>query len=399
MEKTYYMDTYLKTLKCRITEVRHTDKAVEVRTNRTIFYPESGGQPGDRGMLGPYRVLDTRKAEDGDSVLIMDKNCAVNEGEELEAVLDWERRYKFMVIHTAQHLLSGLMFTMFGIGTVAVHQGDDYLTIETDRSEIAHETVDRLILAANNAIRDSHKIKYHELSHKEAENLGLRRSIKVDGDVRIVEIEDCDRIACGGIHVASTNEIRLIYCIGHEQIRGHVRLYFSCGAQALESALENSKIVQRLNTILSCKSDEIESRAEALVKNLAEAKSENERLEKELALKEIRSLIDENGFCALACPEGTDLQNYARSAPYFTDLALLAHCPNGDGMKWLIVLKGKYEKIDFNSLKSTVLVKINAKGGGRAPVFQGMAPINPKSEDGKKRLADFEKNFRTAVIG
>ena len=210
MEKLYYQDPYLTKITCTVKAVSHTDKATEVRTDKTIFYPESGGQPGDRGTLGQYRVLDTRKADDGDSILILDPSSEVKEGDVLELVLDWDHRYKFMVIHAAQHMLSGLLFTMFGIGTVAVHQGEEYLTIETDKSAIDEKVIDELILAANEKIRENHSIIYHEMSHKDAEALGLRRSIKVEGDVRIVEIKDVDRIACGGIHASRTGELSAV---------------------------------------------------------------------------------------------------------------------------------------------------------------------------------------------
>ena len=129
MDKVYYQDTYLRTLNCTVTSVARSDKETLVQTDRTVFYPESGGQPGDRGNLGAFRVLDTRKASDGDSILVLEPSAAVKESDVLELSLDWEHRIRFMRIHTAQHLLSGLLFTMFSIGTVAVHQGDEYLTI------------------------------------------------------------------------------------------------------------------------------------------------------------------------------------------------------------------------------------------------------------------------------
>ena len=101
MEKLYYQDTYLSHITCTVTDVSRSDKATEIRTDRTIFYPESGGQPGDRGKLGQYNVLDTRKADDGDSVLILEPEARINKGDVLELVLDWDHRYKFMVIHAA----------------------------------------------------------------------------------------------------------------------------------------------------------------------------------------------------------------------------------------------------------------------------------------------------------
>jgi len=392
MEKLYYQDTYLSRITCTVTDVSRSDKATEVRTDRTIFYPESGGQPGDRGKLGQYNVLDTRKADDGDSVLILEPEARINKGNVLELVLDWDHRYKFMVIHAAQHMLSGLLFTMFGIGTVAVHQGDEYLTIETDRSAIDGSIIDELVLAANERIRENHEIIYHEMSHKDAEALGLRRSIKVEGDVRIVEIKDVDRIACGGIHVARTGEIGIIYCLGHEQIRGHVRLYFSCGRQAIESLIAGSKVIRDLNRTFSCRTDEIMSKVAETLASLSEAKAEAGVAMRRLALTEVRDMTGPDGICIMGCAPGADLQNYAQAVLEFDDIAMLVTCPKGGRTKWLIALKGRFEKIDFNSLIRPLLAEINAKGGGRSPVFQGVAAC-----DDKERIKGFSDKFRTLV--
>lgn len=393
MEKQYYQDPYLRSIRCTVTDVRHTDKATEVRTDRTIFYPEGGGQPGDRGHLGPLEVLDTRKADDGDSVLILAPSCKVEVGESLELSLDWDHRYKFMVIHTAQHLLSGLLFYMYGIGTVAVHQGEEYLTIETDKEEISPETIDGLILAANEKIRENHAIVYHEMSHSEAEALGLRRSIKVEGDVRIVEIKDVDRIACGGIHVARTGEIGVISGLGHEQIRGHVRLYFRCGLQALEGLLSADRTIQDLCRILSCRPDEVELKVSDTIRSLGEAKAAASASMRKIALSEVRGSIGPDGLCMLECDADADLQDYAQAVPEFQDLALLATSTSDGRTRWLIALKGRFESIDFNVKIRPILSRIDAKGGGRTPVFQGVAAC----ADAEK-LNSFRDEFRNLVL-
>ncbi len=393
MEKLYYQDTYLRTADATVTAVRHTDRDTEVLTDRTIFYPESGGQPGDRGKIGPYRVNDTRKAEDGDSILVLDRDCPIEVGQSLAMELDWEHRYRFMVMHAAQHMLSGLLFSNHGIGTVAVHQGEEYLTIETNVAEISQETVDALVQEANQAIAQAHNIVYHEMSHSEAEALGLRRSIKVEGDVRIVEIVGVDRIACGGIHVKNTSEIRLVCSLGHEQIRGHVRLYFRCGQQAVESAIENGNVIQALNRRLSCKASELDAQVGALQGALAEARAAKAQAQRSLALLEVSGSRDGEGFCSIACEEGTDLLCYANAVPSFEDLAMVVLCPDKGRTKWLIALKGKYESVDFNGLRKTLLAKINAKGGGRSPVFQGVADCGDK-----QALESFVKEFRSMVV-
>jgi alanyl-tRNA synthetase len=298
-----------------------------------------------------------------------------------------------MVIHTAQHLLSGLLFYLYGIGTVAVHQGEEYLTIETDKEEIPQQTIDSLILAANERIRNNHEVLYHEMSHSEAESLGLRRSIKVEGDVRIVEIKDVDRIACGGLHVARTGEIGVISGLGHEQIRGHVRLYFRCGMQALESLLYADKTVQDICRTLSCKPDEVEAKVSDTIRALSEARTAASEAARKLALQQVRESTGLDGLCMLECAADADLQDYAQAVPEFQDLAMLATSTSDGRTRWLIALKGRFEKIDFNVRIRPLLSRINAKGGGRIPVFQGVAAC-----DDAEKLNSFRDDFRSLVF-
>ncbi len=394
MDKVYYENTYLRELDCTVVQVRRTDKATEVITDRTIFYPEGGGQPGDRGWLGQFVVLDTRKGEQGNSVLVLAKDCPVEEGACLRQVLDWEHRYKFMVIHTAQHMLSGLLFTLYGIGTVSVHQGDEYLTIETDRESIDQSIIDGLILAANDEIRANHPIEYHEMSHADAEALGLRRSIKVEGDVRIVEIKDVDRIACGGLHVARTGEIGIICALGHEQIRGHVRLYFLCGRQAQDSLLFAGRTVQNLCRTFSCKPEELEGKVSDTLAALASARTAASNASRKLALAEVRSCTDTDGVCIMDSAPDADLQDYAQAVLQTEDLAMLVTSTAAGRTRWLIALKGKFGELDFNVLIRPVLSEINAKGGGKTPVFQGVAAC-----DDKEKLKAFKEKFRSLVLG
>ena len=393
MDKVYYENTYLGNLDCTVTEVRRTEKAVEVLTDRTIFYPEGGGQPGDRGTLGQWKVLDTRKAADGDSVLILDSAAGVKEGDVLGQALDWEHRYRFMVMHTAQHLLSGLLYTMYGIGTVAVHQGEEYLTIETDRERIDQDTIDGLILQANAEIRANHAVMYHEMSHSDAEALGLRRSIKVEGDVRIVEIEGVDRIACGGLHVSRTGEIGVICALGYEQIRGHVRLCFLCGRQALDSLLFAGRTVQDLCRTFSCRPEELEGKVSDTIASLAAAKAAASAASRRLALADVSSNTGDDGVCLVSCAPDADLQDYAQAVMQYDDLAMLVTSTEKGRTRWLIALKGRFGVMDFNVLVRPILAEINAKGGGKSPVFQGIAAC-----DDAEKIKTFREKFKNLVL-
>lgn len=369
MEKLYYKDTYLKETQCTVLSINRTEKALEVITDKTVFYPECGGQPGDMGMLGTYEVLDTKKADNGDSVLLLKSDCPVKEGDALLLSLDWKHRYKYMVMHTAQHLLSGLLFSKFNIGTVAVHLGEDYLTIEVSQPSVDENTVKELVITANRKIAESHKIIYHEMSHKDAEDLGLRRSIKVEGDVRIVEIEDVDRIACGGVHAASTSELNLILYSHSEQIRGNARLYFKTGSDALDYVFKIQNTVSLIRNSFSCNEDEIIPKIDSMKTLLADLKRQASTLSENMADSEIKNNIKND--MAFFKSE-LDLSAFASSIEKYTDLALCVF----NGNHWLIGLKGRFENLDFNVIRKNLFPLIEAKGGGRNPLFQGICNGN-----------------------
>ncbi len=382
MEKLYYKDAYLKQYESTVTEVSSDDKYTYVKLESPLFYPEGGGQCGDRGHLNSFKVLDTKKAPDGNSVYYLEKEAEgkIKVKETVTQTLDWDHRYEFMKKHTAQHLLSGLLFNLFKIGTVAVHLGEEYLTIETDREKIDSGTVKKLVLEANRAIWESHGIKSFEVSHKEAEELNLRRSIKVEGTVRIVEIEGLDRIACGGVHVRRTSEIGLITAIGHEQIRGHERICFNCAEKALELALKAENQDGKLCALLSCRTEETAQKVASLQTELTRTKAA-------LGLSEIKNAeaeFNEKREGSLAIID-TDLSvdRFRPLSDKEEPLALCAIKTEGDRSSWIIILKGY--QLDIKSLLS----QTSARGGGREPVYQGVIETAKKEE--------FKKLFKESV--
>lgn len=126
--------------------------------------------------------------------------------------------------------------------------------------------------------------------------------------------------------------------------------------------------------------------------SLTEAKANLQSIQRQLAKLEISNSAESDGLCIITCKEGSDLQSYAQCVPDFSDLAMLVFCPDCDRTKWLVALKGKYEKLDFNVLIRPLLSRIDAKGGGKTPVFQGVANCSDKA-----KLEEFASSFKEAV--
>lgn len=186
-----------------------------IRLDRTLFYPEGGGQPGDTGYFDPDEgrrivISDTQRAGDGEILHIPVPGTPLPEpGTRLNMVLDWERRHRHMRMHTCLHLLSALVKGAAVTGG-AVHADRGRLDFDLpenilDKEELQRE-LDRLIRA--NLPLQTRWITQAELAAQP--ELVRTMSVKPPSGpkrVRLVEIEGVDLQPCGGTHLARTGEI------------------------------------------------------------------------------------------------------------------------------------------------------------------------------------------------
>ena len=198
-------DPYLKS--CEATVVAVQENRVEL--DRTIFYPLGGGQAGDIGKLGSWRVVDTRKGASADAVWhILESNDAPNVGEKLEIAINWERRHRLMRYHTALHLLGAVVKAAVTGGRI----GEDkaHLDFDIEMEKLVKEKIEARLneLASSNFETVARWITDAELDARPE----LVRTMSVapprgEGRVRLLEIPGVDLQACGGTHVKNTGEI------------------------------------------------------------------------------------------------------------------------------------------------------------------------------------------------
>jgi misacylated tRNA(Ala) deacylase len=186
-----------------------------VMTEATLFYPQGGGQPGDRGIWlcedgRALEILDTRKGDNGQvRHLLADANHGLSPGDRVEQRLDWSRRYRHMQLHTAMHLLCSVV----GCGVTGGQLTADKARIDFDAGE---RTLDRGAIEAglNALIERDLAVLVEEVDEAELErDPGLVKTLSVQpprgtGRLRLIHIPDVDRQPCGGTHVARTGEIR-----------------------------------------------------------------------------------------------------------------------------------------------------------------------------------------------
>jgi misacylated tRNA(Ala) deacylase len=216
-------DPYLKSTEATVLAVNDRRGIV---LDRTVFYATGGGQPGDIGRLarggGDIAIAATVYGDTkADIVHVPGEAEALPEpGETVTAVLDWERRYAHMRIHTALHLLSVVLpFPVTG-GQIGADEGRLDFSIEGEVP--AKEEIEARL---NELVMANYPVTSEWITDAELEaNPGMVKTMKVkppmgSGRVRLVRIGDIDLQPCGGTHVAATGEIGRI-AIGKMESKG-----------------------------------------------------------------------------------------------------------------------------------------------------------------------------------
>ena len=134
-QRLYYTDSYLTEFTANVLE--RGDEGRRVYLDRTAFYPTSGGQPNDLGLLGGKRVLDV--IDEGERVAHLIDGPV--EAEKVQGSIDWARRFDNMQQHTGQHLLSAVLAEAFGYQTVSVHFGSDSSSLDLEVGALSSEQV------------------------------------------------------------------------------------------------------------------------------------------------------------------------------------------------------------------------------------------------------------------
>jgi len=232
MEPIYLEDSYIKEFDAIITAVQ--DNRIEL--NRTAFYPESGGQLGDKGILiingKKHNVMNTKK-EQGRIFHYLEfiDNLKVND--KVKGIIDWNLRYKMMRMHTAAHILSAIINKETKAMITGNQLGYEKSRIDFDLENFDKEMFKIFIEKANEEIIKEQEVVSYIISRKDAEKKpelcrlakGLPESIQ---EIRIVKIGNIDEQADGGTHVKNTREIGKIILVGMENKgKNNRRIYFS----------------------------------------------------------------------------------------------------------------------------------------------------------------------------
>ena len=229
-ERLYYTEPARIEFDATVESCETQDGRTVATLDRTAFYPTSGGQPFDTGVLGAARVLDVVDLPDHRIGHVLD--VPVTAGDAVHGRIDRARRFDHMQQHTGQHILSAAFDRLHKARTVGFHLGSEISTLDLDKV-LSAESIAQAEAEANRIVWEDRGVTIRFASEEEAASIQLRKEPTRTGPLRLIEVEGFDISACGGTHVARAGEVGIVAVKSWEKLRGGMRLEFACGGRAL----------------------------------------------------------------------------------------------------------------------------------------------------------------------
>ncbi len=381
--KLFYTDPYLREASAKIMDIEVKENKARVLLDRTIFYPEGGGQPSDRGVIkGNGFRIEVEKVEGKNEIWHEGtlKGRIPEKGEEVKLELDWEWRYENMRQHTGQHILSAILKRMYNSDTTGFQIFPEYNKIEINfDEELTWEHILAAELEANEVVWANIPVEIEEYEKLPKEvRSALRKSLPEDisGKIRVVKIGDVDLIPCGGTHVKNTGEVGFIKVLNfYRKTKNIWRIEFACGYRAL---IYLDRLLQDYWESL----DKMPNKNRPLTDRIEELKQELENAEKE-KVELRRELWEWKGKALLSNADeidGIKVISYIESMDMKDAQAFIVHLvdknPNtmvlAVGKNYAIFAKNKDTKgISMNELLKEVLREVGGGGGGSEILARG----------------------------
>ena len=338
----------------------------DIVLDRTLFFPEEGGQSADTGTLGGIPV--TGVSECG-GVIRHRVDAPLPVGETVTGELDFAARFRKMQNHTGEHILSALAHTLFGLRNVGFHLGTQDVTADFD-GELRDAQVLQMETRANEIVAECRPVRGYYPATAALAHMEYRAKLALAENVRIVEIEGVDLCACCAPHVANTGEIGMIKILSHERYKGGTRLHFRCGYDALDAYRADLAQVKQISKALSVKQGEIaegvarlQGECEQLRIVLAAAKREL------LACKLEKIEATEGNLVLFETDADANTLRYLVSGalPKCKGLCAAFSGADGAGYKYVIAANGT----DLRALSKEINAALNGRGGGSPQMIQG----------------------------
>lgn len=360
-ERLYYKDQYIKEFEAEVLSCEQGKNGFEIILDKTAFFPEGGGQPGDRGFIGAAKVLDT--VEKGEDVVHI---CDAPAEGAVKCALDFDLRFSNMQQHTGEHVFSGIQHSVCGFDNVGFHMGESCITVDFN-GVITAEELERIERLSNEAIYRNIPVEAIYPTDEELENYSYRSKKEIKGQVRLTKIDGVDLCACCGTHVATTGEIGVIKVLSVMNYKSGVRVSLQIGRKAFEDYCEKNASVYAISNLLCAKTEEVAPAVEKLQLRLKEADFRYTQLKKELFAEKCRNISGEKCCMFDDGASADDARIFADMLADKVGIAAVFSGNDSDGYKYAVVSR----ESDVRETGKALNASLSGRGGGKPNMIQG----------------------------
>lgn len=378
-EKLFERDSNLKICEATVIECEPAPQGYAVVLDRTVLFPEGGGQLSDTGTINGALVKHVRETKEK---IIHECAAEFPVGSRVTVQVNWTDRLDHMQQHCGEHILSYAFWKLFGANNVGFHMNERMVTIDLDK-EVTLEEAFQAEDFANRQVWEDLPVTVSYLPHTELADLPMRKkNEKLTGILRVVAVQGGDVCTCCGTHPTSTGVVGLIKITKIEKHKGGTRVEFLCGRWALEDARKKMRYIQDAGNMLSTKEERVCESIERLEGEISELKEKLRAAVAQLQESEIQKLLAEAPVNAAGCQVLAAIKDEYEPKSAKTLFGKLSDMPNalvaviyrnGERVNYMFGL-GPGAAGDCKAIIARANEIFDGKGGGKKESAQGGAP-------------------------
>jgi len=382
----YYHDSFLYNFDAEVQEISESTKPGIV-LDRTAFYPTSGGQIHDKGVITSgdeqLTVAEVVDAEEGRIIHYLEAPPKrIRPGSQIRGQIDATRRRDHMQQHTGQHVLSAAFIRLYNMPTVSFHMGDDYCSIDLDTLTLSKEQIESAERQANEIILENRSVAIRFVTREEAGNLGLRKIPPADRDqLRLIEIQDFDLSACGGTHVNQTGQIGCILVRKTEKTRQGWRVEFVAGQRGVATARRDFSTLSETAGLFSAHIYDLPQQVRRSLDEIRSLRKQREQSLEDLAEAQAAAILaetrEENGRrLVVRILSGREMDFLKLLAQKLTRLGthVVALLATTSPQPALVFAQSTGQSTDLGALMKEISSRFGGRGGGSKDMAQGGLP-------------------------
>jgi len=380
-------------------DIAEAEQRIDLITQQTPFYAESGGQVGDAGrIIADGMLIEIEKTIKDPTGLIIHKGKVVSgtvrKGDSVTLTVDAGKRNATEINHTATHLLHAALREVLGehVRQAGSHVGPERLRFDfTHFSQVNLDTLNQIERLVNDRIQDNISVSINEMSADEAFKSGAMALFEEKyGDVvRIISLDTFSKELCGGTHTDLTGNIGLFKIISESSVASGVRrIEALTGKSAISHIQTVTKVLNDTANVLRERPENLFSRVEALLSSQKSLEKELEKLKSQIAAKSADNIEDDvrsvNGINVVAKKVVVETPAALRDlADKFRDkiksgIVVLGAEKNSKALLISIVTKDLLGQFHAGKIIKAVAAEVGGGGGGRPDMAQagGAKPEN-----------------------